>query len=284
MSKESVKRVEEYIARRKKSRGIDVEHVHSFDVGPDCGVELLLSDIEAILSAAAPQVVADEQKKQDGIEAAELQTLLITEFECYRPTYPAGLMAWAKNALLDCSPHRAAAPVQAQEPVADIDDAFSIAAAGCMFGNADAVESAKHWFKAGHAMGRGAAVREYIDNGTFPAPAQPVAVPDGWKLVPVEPTDAMILGPGALRTDGKVARIHRDVWKRMLAAAPTAPAAQGDVEKLLATLIDNVDTTGSYYIYFKDQKTFPREGWEEAFDIDKWLAAASAAIAAKAAS
>lgn len=66
MSKESVKRVEEYIARRKKSRGIDIEHVHGFDVGPDCGVELLLSDIEAIISAAAPQVVADEPTMING--------------------------------------------------------------------------------------------------------------------------------------------------------------------------------------------------------------------------
>lgn len=61
-------------------------------------------------------------------------------------------------------------------------------------------------------------------------PAQPVAVPDGWKLVPIEPTEAMILAPGALRTDGKVARIHRDIWKRMMEAVPAAPAAQGDAK------------------------------------------------------
>jgi len=50
---------------------------------------------------------AAQPAAQDSIEAAELQTLLLTEFECYRPTYPAGIMAWARSALLDNSPHRA---------------------------------------------------------------------------------------------------------------------------------------------------------------------------------
>lgn len=53
-----------------------------------------------------------------------------------------------------------------------------------------------------------------------------VALPDGWKPVPVEPTEAMVLAPGALHTSGRHARIHRDVWSRMLAAAPAPPAAQ----------------------------------------------------------
>lgn len=58
------------------------------------------------------EVIVPDGVKQDGIEAAELQTLLITEFVCYRPTHPAGLMAWAKIALLNCSPHRAAGAAQ----------------------------------------------------------------------------------------------------------------------------------------------------------------------------
>lgn len=52
------------------------------------------------------------------------------------------------------------------------------------------------------------------------------AVPDGWKLVPVEPTDEMVLAPGALRLGGNVERIHRNVWACMLAAAPQAPQPQ----------------------------------------------------------
>lgn len=61
------------------------------------------------LFKAAP---VSDAAKQDGIEAAELQTLLLSKFACYRPTHPAGLMAWAKIALLDCSPHRAAPAAQ----------------------------------------------------------------------------------------------------------------------------------------------------------------------------
>lgn len=63
-------------------------------------------------SGLVQPVAVQDGIKQDGIEAAELQTLLIAQFECYRPTHPAGLMAWAKIALLDCSPHRTASAAQ----------------------------------------------------------------------------------------------------------------------------------------------------------------------------
>jgi hypothetical protein len=49
-------------------------------------------------------------------EAAKLQTLLAEEFACYRPTWPAGLYAWARIALLDNSPHhRTSAPAPSRE-------------------------------------------------------------------------------------------------------------------------------------------------------------------------
>lgn len=52
-----------------------------------------------------------------------------------------------------------------------------------------------------------------------------VKVPDGWKLVPVEPTPEM-------RHEGACARMmSRDVgfiWKRMLSAAPTVSAQKGE--------------------------------------------------------
>jgi hypothetical protein len=53
--------------------------------------------------------------------------------------------------------------------------------------------------------------------------AAKLAVPAGWKLVPIDPTDAMVLAPGAIGTGGNVARIHREIWRRMLEAAPAAP-------------------------------------------------------------
>jgi hypothetical protein len=63
----------------------------------------------------APQA-ATTASASDAEEAAKLQTLLMTEFECYR-TAQGGLYAWAINALLDNSPHRMdRAPVQAAQP------------------------------------------------------------------------------------------------------------------------------------------------------------------------
>jgi hypothetical protein len=39
-------RLRAYSHRRKKAQGISIEHIHSFDVSPDGGYELLLSDID----------------------------------------------------------------------------------------------------------------------------------------------------------------------------------------------------------------------------------------------
>lgn len=145
--------------------------------------DLLAGAISEAL-AAAPQMVADERKKQDGIEAAELQTLLANEFACYRPTHPAGLMAWAKIALLDCSPYRAA-PVQAQEPdnewrrLALQFDGHRMQAIGhlkYMVKDAEAHKlSAEQFLSAGPLSGE-AVLAERIK---ALSPVQPVAVPDG---------------------------------------------------------------------------------------------------------
>lgn len=73
-------------------------------------------------------------------------------------------------------------------------------------------------------------IRRSLENlEAAPAPSEPApqGVPEGWKLVPIEPTDAMVLAPGALRTGGNVARIHREIWSRMLAAAPAPAATSG---------------------------------------------------------
>ena len=44
------KRIAAYLKRRELSRGLDLEHIHGFDVGPDCGVELLASDLRSVLA------------------------------------------------------------------------------------------------------------------------------------------------------------------------------------------------------------------------------------------
>jgi Lar family restriction alleviation protein len=59
----AIQRVQQYMARRKKARALDFEHIHGFDVGPNCGFELLASDIQSLLAALAKQVPAQEQDK-----------------------------------------------------------------------------------------------------------------------------------------------------------------------------------------------------------------------------
>lgn len=59
---------------------------------------------------------------------------------------------------------------------------------------------------------------------------EPVAVPKGWKMVPIEPDDAMqAAGPGAIRFDTTVLNkmwTANAVYRAMIAAAPIPPAAQ----------------------------------------------------------
>lgn len=97
------------------------------------------------------------------------------------------------------------APVQAQEPAAYADPKAFVN------------------FKAG------ACINEWMwakpDAGLEPlfrAPVQPVAVPDGWKLMPIEATRAMIDAASAVEEDGY------DAMHKAMAAAAPAPAAQGD--------------------------------------------------------
>jgi hypothetical protein len=61
------------------------------------------------------------------------------------------------------------------------------------------------------------------------SPVQQVSVPGGWKLVPVEATDAMVQAgtdePLAGESDEDAPDDYRAVYRAMLAAAPAAPAA-----------------------------------------------------------
>ena len=67
-----------------------------------------------------------------------------------------------------------------------------------------------------------------------------LAVPDGWKLVPAEPNDAMqAAGAQAVRIDTTVINkmwTGNAVFRAMLAAAPAAPAAQGDAKDTCAEM------------------------------------------------
>ena len=49
---DAIERIAAYLSRRQKALGVDKERIHSFDFGPDCGVELLASDLRAPLARA----------------------------------------------------------------------------------------------------------------------------------------------------------------------------------------------------------------------------------------
>ncbi len=108
------------------------------------------------------------------------------------------------------------------------------------------------------------------------APVQAMAVPDGWKLVPVEPTEYMVdLGYNSEPNrvfDGKnypeeydgmsgckqaAFRVKR-CYDAMLAGAPAAPAAQGDADAALESaaktieLFDDAVIDGGYMLDSND--------------------------------
>ena len=84
------------------------------------------------------------------------------------------------------------------------------------------------------------------------APAQAAAVPEGWKLVPVEPTKAMRRAGGDYftKTEGHWSQVAGGAYRAMLAAAPAQPAPEpaaeaGEVEKEVLTLAQIEAAIGS---------------------------------------
>ncbi len=112
-----------------------------------------------------------------------------------------------------------------------------------------------------------------------------LAVPDGWKLVPAEPNDAMqAAGAQAVRIDTTVINkiwTGNAVFRVMLAAAPAAPAAQGDVKDEKAefvrsglTLMVNLKTVKDELEALKgDAKDAERYRWLRDGDKDGVLLA-----------
>ena len=116
-----------------------------------------------------------------------------------------------------------AAPVQAQEPEAAQQNGGLIRAALI-----DLLALERHalagalTFEAQSDCGvRFARARQELST-----PAQAVAVPDGWKLVPTEPTEAMMHAAQNVPAP----RPYGAVYRAMLAAAPAASAAQDDAK------------------------------------------------------
>ncbi len=68
--KDGIERLRAYSARRKKAKGISVDDIHAFDISPDGGFELRLSDIDGIL---------------DRLERLELAVVLARDWVAERP-------------------------------------------------------------------------------------------------------------------------------------------------------------------------------------------------------
>ena len=76
---------------------------------------------------------------------------------------------------------------------------------------------------------------------TPPTAVEPVTVPDGWKLVPVEPTEAMIDAGDEINEAGAAWSGYSEIpasaekhYRAMLAAAPTPPASTDQPEDFTA--------------------------------------------------
>ena len=92
------------------------------------------------------------------------------------------------------------------------------------------------------------ALRNFL-NGVSPlvaTQAQVPAIPDGWKLVPVEPTSFMIAS--AISVDWRRGEdVVRLIWKKMLSDAPSPDLPEGEVWKSM----DSAPTDGSEFVAFK---------------------------------
>lgn len=200
---------------------------------------------EAMLSATAPQVVADERALQDALrDYIAFAALRRGELGCLSPEMEAvdskARAALAAAPVPSNSPELhgiAAAPVQAQEPVA-------IAAKrllACVSERKDAeisfttAEGHTEYDRARHQLQK-----------ALSAPEQPVAVPDGYVLVPIAPSDEALRVLCAVECPHTFKRHLRDplngpktseaveqnivVARRQYAAVvgQVAPAAQGD--------------------------------------------------------
>lgn len=175
----------------------------------------------ALCSAAAPQVVADERAAQSIQSAFEKA---------------AGGCVFGDASRLDAAQdwfkqgYRAAAPVQAQEPVpeaAQQNGGLVRAALIDLMALEREATSACDGFKAQRDCNlRFARARKALADSADTAPVHPVAVPDGWKLVPIEPTAAMKLAADSVEIDtsfhsGEYHTPDGDkIYSTMLATAP----------------------------------------------------------------
>lgn len=105
--------------------------------------------------------------------------------------------------------------------------------------------------------------------------------PDGWKLVPIEPTAGMLdvavshALMVSLSGDYNWSAYMRDVWLRMVGSAPSAPKADDPVKQMLLEALNGM------LLHIREPESESEFQWPEHFKKQKAaFAAARAAIVA----
>lgn len=107
------------------------------------------------------------------------------------------------------------------------------------------------------------------------AVSQPYTLPDGWKLVPVEPTDEMLNALYKLGTR-LIRQCEVKLYKSMLAAAPEVPSqqnAQQNIPENIPTLRDAVTTLRNSGIAIDAEKIFEELDYSQECEgcNDDWI-------------
>ena len=222
---------------------------YGFDAAYVDGCNYMRGEAAKLALAAAPQVVADElgmqtiRERDFNAEMADnLANGIAEHFGADIGEHSSANCPWVqaldllntKPEFIECAGSKhAAAPVQAQEPVAYMireNRMNNPPTESCSVPNNGWSEWAPTSKKHGDSVLKNGYWFQEV-KPLFLAPVQPVAVPDGWKLVPIEPTQEMFskARTSAFGSSSEKLLMH-SYWRNMLAAAPAAPAAQGDTE------------------------------------------------------
>ena len=182
--------------------------------------ERLRGCIEPLLAAAAPQVVADERAQNNPLAHTWPAEIFLQVGDCDRDAGLSyddarqGEITWCFESIDkgDVRYVRAVAPVQAQEPVAEKCDVGCKKASDCW----DSDQCTKTW----------------------PAPVQPVAVPEGWRefIENIATPRSEPLNSICSYRDNASRRVHMGALRakaaELLAAAPAAQGYAKDAERM----------------------------------------------------
>ena len=103
--KEVIERVGSYSERRKIARGLDIESIHSFDLFPNTGHELLLSDLDYLLEVVKGngEIAINEVTKTAPAKVYLCVSDDATDSEKPFPAIHGEDLTWAENKAVEVS-------------------------------------------------------------------------------------------------------------------------------------------------------------------------------------